>query len=83
MRNEILSIASDLKEGSMSLNEAKERLKLLINDTYFKKLDAELINYCGFTPTNKNNLTFVVFGEENYINNNLNIGDKVIIIKIN
>jgi hypothetical protein len=36
MKEEILSIASDLREGSMSLEEAKEQLKkLLENDDLF------------------------------------------------
>jgi hypothetical protein len=32
LRNEILSIASDLREGSMTTDEAVKQLKELIND---------------------------------------------------
>ena len=44
MREEILSIASDLREGYMTTDEAKRQLLLLFND---KQREQLVCDYCG------------------------------------
>jgi len=78
MKEDILSISCDLKEGSMSLNEAKIQLTRLLHDIVnIKRVTATIVDKYGFTPTNKCHIILEVLGEEKYIINNLNIGDEL------
>jgi hypothetical protein len=40
-------------------------------------MKGKLINYCGFTHTNRNHLTIEVLGHENYMGNRVKIGDEI------
>lgn len=43
------------------------------------EMKGKIINYSGFTPTNKNHVLVEVLGMENYFGNVIKIGDEVIL----
>lgn len=40
-------------------------------------VEGELITYVGYTPSDKNKLEIMVYGEQNYITNNIKAGTKL------
>ena len=75
LKEEILSIACDLKEGSMSLHDAEIQLKRLLLSSTVRIMKGKVLEKSGFTHSNRNHLKIEITFEQNYISNNVKVGD--------